>query len=113
MSVDYFLFLKNKYESINKYQQEIFNTYTAIVEVSINENKQNSSLHIEDIKELSGYKNEYGEKIRQTNYFIKCIQQKLKESCVHSFVKDLIDITPDKSKEIEYCEICECDRETY
>ena len=28
-------------------------------------------------------------------------------SCNHIFIKDLIDITPDYSKEITYCEICE------
>ena len=28
-------------------------------------------------------------------------------SCVHEFVRDLIDITPDKSMEITYCILCE------
>ena len=27
--------------------------------------------------------------------------------CVHEFVRDLIDITPDKSIEITYCILCE------
>ena len=27
--------------------------------------------------------------------------------CVHEFVRDLIDITPDKSMEITYCILCE------
>jgi len=29
------------------------------------------------------------------------------EKCNHIFVRDLIDITPDYSKEIIYCELCE------
>jgi hypothetical protein len=72
MSVDYFLFLKNKYETINKYQEEIFNTYTAIVEVSINEKTQNGSLHIEDIKEhadvRSNVKNKVDEILNKFNW---------------------------------------------
>ena len=34
-------------------------------------------------------------------------QQICKENCNHIFVTDLIDITPDYSMEIIYCELCE------
>lgn len=107
MSVDYFLFLKNKYEKINIYQKEICDIYNAIVEVSINEKNNNSCDEVKNFKELFILKSECEQKVKQTEYFIKYVTERLKESCKHCFIKDLIDITPDKSKEIEYCEICE------
>ena len=35
----------------------------------------------------------------------------LYDHCSHHFIKDIIDITPDRSKEIFFCEMCytECD----
>jgi hypothetical protein len=46
-------------------------------------------------------KNKYSKKAKKT---IHCIDI---NNCNHNFIKDLIDITPDYSKEIIYCEICE------
>lgn len=112
MSVDYFLFLKNKYEKINTYQKEICNVYNAIVEVSINEQNNSNSDEVKNIKELLTCKNEYEQKVKQTEYFIKYVTEKIKEKCKHCFIKDTIDITPDKSIEIEYCEFCECNYES-
>lgn len=36
-----------------------------------------------------------------------CIPKKDNNKCEHQFVRDLIDITPDKSMEITYCILCE------
>lgn len=37
-----------------------------------------------------------------------CINKDNKKcECIHEFVRDLIDITPDKSMEITYCILCE------
>ena len=38
---------------------------------------------------------------------LKQIQTKIYELCPHQFVFDLIDLTPDTSKCIKYCELCE------
>ena len=38
----------------------------------------------------------------------KYIHDRIYTLCSHDFVKDLIDITPDRSQEICYCTICEC-----
>ena len=38
---------------------------------------------------------------------LKQIQTKIYELCPHQFVFDLIDLTPDTSKYIKYCELCE------
>jgi len=41
---------------------------------------------------------------------IKCF---LYEKCSHHFIKDIIDINPDKCKEIEYCEYCYTNYDAY
>lgn len=38
---------------------------------------------------------------------LNTIQKKIYEKCKHCFVFDLIDLTPDSSKYIKYCELCE------
>ena len=35
------------------------------------------------------------------------IKQKMIDCCQHNFVKDEIDISPEKSQQIEYCSICD------
>jgi hypothetical protein len=37
---------------------------------------------------------------------IKIIENCIYETCSHIFVEDLIDINPDESKMIKYCEVC-------
>jgi len=34
------------------------------------------------------------------------IEKSIYEACEHVFVEDLIDISPDESKMIKYCEVC-------
>jgi hypothetical protein len=41
--------------------------------------------------------------IKQNN---KCTNSECNNKCNHQFVKDLIDINPDYSKEITYCTLC-------
>jgi hypothetical protein len=38
--------------------------------------------------------------------FQEVLQNAIEKQCEHQFVKDLIDINPDTSQTIEYCEIC-------
>ena len=38
---------------------------------------------------------------------LKTIQTVIHDNCSHRFVYDLIDTTPDTSKYIKYCELCE------
>jgi len=37
---------------------------------------------------------------------IKVVEKCIYETCEHVFTEDWIDITPDKSKRIKYCEVC-------
>ena len=45
---------------------------------------------------------------RSKEYIIimNLIKNYVKSNCKHHIIKDLVDIDPDHSKEIEYCEYC-------
>jgi len=48
---------------------------------------------------------EYTLEVRKTE--VKFLTELLKEHCNHTLVNDMIDIDPDKSMHISYCEKCE------
>jgi hypothetical protein len=46
-------------------------------------------------------------KIQAINYLKKKCDEQIEQLCSHNFIEDTIDITPDFSKNIKYCCICE------
>ena len=95
-NIDYFLFLKKKYINISSYLTEIINSYD----------------------ELSFYNNDfllqcnkYKKELSEIKNFINNINYSISQLCQHEFVEDEIDLTPDRSQKIEYCQICEYTRE--
>jgi hypothetical protein len=92
MSLEYYLLRKKKYD-------DIVIKLTEIIEK--NDNKffytDNDGLYIERLKlDLESAK-------CSSNYCYKMVQQ----LCNHHFVKDMIDISPERSVNITYCSICE------
>jgi flagellar motor switch protein FliG len=45
-------------------------------------------------------------KTDEIDEILKRVDQYLKKNCNHRIVNDLIDIDPDRSKSIQYCEHC-------
>ena len=45
--------------------------------------------------------------LKHVKYLKRLCDKKIEELCEHEFVNDLIDITPDISKHITYCRICQ------
>ena len=45
-------------------------------------------------------------KTEEIDEILKLVDQYLKKRCNHRIVDDLIDIDPDRSKSIQYCEHC-------
>jgi hypothetical protein len=54
---------------------------------------------------------EYEKKIIELDLTIEHLNQFICHSCEHTFVEDVIDITPDRSQNITYCTICEYTKE--
>ena len=98
-NINYFLFLRKKYERILGSLKEITYTYEDLLS---SDNATGRYLESE-IKE----KKIYETKIEETNYIIKSISCLLETECNHSYIDDLIDISPERSQTITYCVICE------
>jgi hypothetical protein len=96
---NYFLFLKKKYTNILRNLQEIHETYLEIILSEITHGKY--------LEYEINAKNKCKKQIDDIQYYIERIEKEMQNSCNHNFVDDEIDITPDNSKKIKYCSICE------
>lgn len=70
-------------------------------EVNCNDRLLTQYLHMFDDTET------YNESITNLETLIKYVENHIKNKCNHEWIKDLIDIDPDRSKEICYCVKCE------
>ena len=114
MSLDYLLAMKTENETISAYLKEIHNNYNSmkeetiyhLIETSINVNMNTTQYnkHISEINDLLNLQNDH---IKQFLLLNEKIKQKLMILCKHDWVKDTIDIHPEKSINIEYCKICQ------
>ena len=108
MDVLFYLSLKKSYEKIKNNLENIIYSYNDISYISTSNknfnNKPSVSFEIND--DLINYK----KKLENICLTIKIINNLLFINCDHNFIEDTIDITPDKSKSIIYCSICECSK---
>jgi hypothetical protein len=102
MDINYFLSSKKKLQKVLSYLNEIKLTYCEI------EMERDDGINDEYITEQV---NEYEKKILELDLTIEYLNQFICHSCEHTFVEDVIDITPDRSQNITYCTICEYTKE--
>lgn len=107
MSIDYFLHSKHIYKQIEYNLKEIIELYEEFIELTKNQENVVKFDKELDVQYLIKAKEEYNQKIKQIGFFKDFIKQKLMDCCEHHFVKDVIDISPEKSQQIEYCSICQ------
>ena len=107
MSFDYFLSSKQLYENIFNDLNNAINNYEDLLTKCVSEygcfNEEVDlyfSNNMQNIKTLVDIKTHIKENICSCN-------KKIQSLCEHKFVDDSVDITPDTSKKIRYCEICE------
>ena len=103
MDITYFLSSKNKLQKILSYLNEIKLTYCEI------QLERYDSINNEYVTEQV---DEYEKKISELETTIEHLNQIILSNCEHSFVQDVIDITPDRSQQITYCSICEYTKES-
>ena len=102
MDINYFLSSKKKLQKILSYLNEIKLTYCEI------EIERNDDINDEYITDQII---EYEKKINELDLTIEHLNQFICHNCEHTFVEDVIDITPDRSQNITYCTICEYTKE--
>jgi|LakMenE18May11ns_1017448.scaffolds.fasta_scaffold9543580_1 hypothetical protein len=102
MDINYFLSSKKKLQKILSYFNEIKLTYCEI------QLERDDGINDEYITDQI---NECETKIAELELSIEHLSHFIYDKCVHTFVEDVIDITPDRSKNITYCTICEYTKE--
>ena len=107
MSVDYFLFSKKKHEIINNNLKEIISIYDELIEITKLQTENHETYDKEeDIKLYEEFKDEYENHLTLTTHISKTLADISCSMCNHNYILDLIDVTPDKSMMIEYCQNC-------
>jgi hypothetical protein len=112
MDINYFLFLRRKYnkilEHIDFINSELDEIKTSI-ETFINDNDKCINNEEKEHIEVLTY-NKLNYDIRKKYYILSIrdtLNQQIKNMCNHEFETDTIDINPDESRTISYCKICE------
>ena len=103
MSLEYYLFVRQKYDEIISNLDYIIEAHEQIEYYISNENDITTIP-----KELFNYESDIFFKTKKQK-IIKCKQicdAIIKSLCKHEFEDDVIDITPEKSQNICYCKIC-------
>lgn len=99
--MDYYLFCREKYKKILLNTNEVLNRLEILQYQFINEN----NLQAIEFNNQSKY---FFTKLKtDVEDILTKINIKICDLCNHSIVEDFIDISPDKSVRIQYCEICE------
>ena len=101
MSLEYYLFCREKYSLILKYLEGIDDLCNDV----INESKNNNiNLQI-NCNIFFDYKCRSNAKDKITKLKNDC-EKHIFKMCSHEFIDDLIDINPDRSLNITYCKFC-------
>jgi hypothetical protein len=106
MSLEYYLYCRNKYENILTYIESIDDLCSNVINITQNETNLLEEQYYDNF--LSEMNNN---SLMKTKKQIKILKElcdtKIFILCDHEFVDDIIDITPDKSEKIIYCKKCE------
>lgn len=101
MDMDYYLFCRETYKKIQAQANEILNNLETLDYEYINENNLDAITYNNESKYF------FTKLKSDVEEILVKINAKICDLCNHVIVEDLIDITPDKSLCIQYCEICE------
>jgi hypothetical protein len=116
MDLDYYLFCRKSYGKILQELKEIINIFEDIDNYKIEDaTRQNSNIEDKPLPSLeniihsnqSHNKNFFTSRENHVKVLWGICNSKINEICNHHFVEDTIDISPDKSINIQYCTICE------
>lgn len=106
MSLEYYLLCKKKYETIIEHLNSIIENFEDIfsyaAELDIDEGED-----IVDIYNPRCHSEHIRSKLKCVSHLKKMCERKIFQLCAHEFVKDSIDISPERSQNITYCRICE------
>jgi len=102
MSLEYYMYCRKSYDKIIQELDYIIDMFDEIDDITFAEiDIPNEILDIDQNKNFFIERKKYIEQLR------KFCSDKVFELCCHEMVDDDIDITPERSQRIRYCEICD------
>lgn len=105
MSLEYYLFCRKEYEAIISYLEAIIFSYKTMSDIKISESNIDFNHYIGFKPDY--YKEFFSDMLKEIKQSKEICNGKILSMCEHEYVEDYIDITPDRSEKIIYCEICE------
>ena len=99
------MFCKEKYEFIIRYLDEIDVLYNDIITKTCNEEPLIEEQYYK-IFLLDRSLTSLSKKMENIKALKQICNQKIFELCEHEYIDDMIDITPDRSERITYCNLC-------
>ena len=112
MDINYFLLLKDKYTSMLSNINDIIEICKEINEYA-KENILNNERELYILFNSDANMEIFLERKKQIKNLKKICNQYIYYLCNHEFVRDDIDIDPDKSNTIYYCRLCELNEEHF
>ena len=112
MDINYFLLLRGKYNSMLSNINDMIETCIEIDEYN-NEFLTNNDRGLYILFNSDANKKQFIERKKHVQNLKNICNQYIHSLCNHEFVKDDIDIDPDRSKTISYCNLCELNEEQY
>jgi hypothetical protein len=106
MDINYFLLLQKKYKEMLENIDVVIEHFNEINDLS-NEYVSSMDRYLHIIFDTEIHKNCFLEKRKQIVELKDMCKTYIQKYCNHEMVEDLIDITPDKSRTIIYCKLCE------
>jgi hypothetical protein len=105
MSLEYYLYCRKSYDKILQQLDYIIDTYEDINDTTLFE----ETLEKEYIELFNTEynKNFFIQRKNHIEHLRNICNRKVLQLCCHNIVEDSIDISPDKSQTIRYCDICE------
>jgi hypothetical protein len=101
MSLEYYLFCRNSYNKIIQELEYIINVFEDIDEFE--------DEFVDNYIDKNNHKEKtfFIEKMCNIKKISNKCQEKILQLCCHEMVEDSIDISPDESRNIKYCKICD------
>ena len=107
MSLNYYLFCRNSYDKIIKELDYIISTLEEI-DVYKEEEEEEAQTNPDIILANQHHDKLFFSSRKQHMQLLRDTYNKIIETmCNHTFIKDTIDISPDRTQNIRYCSICE------
>ena len=104
MSLEYYIFCKERYEEIILHLENVIESYDLIIDCTITE--ENLEIQHYNIFQPEHDKSFFTKSLNDIKQLKKICDNKIKDLCIHEFENDIIDITPDRSEHITYCKLC-------